>query len=31
LHALVQAIVASDSFQKRMKMGDAPAPSPVHN
>jgi hypothetical protein len=25
--ALVQAIVASDSFQKRMKSGDAPAPN----
>jgi len=27
LRALVQAIVASDSFQKRMKTGDAPVPN----
>ena len=26
LRALVQAIVASDSFRKRMKIGDAPVP-----
>jgi hypothetical protein len=31
LRAIVQAIVASDSFQKRVKTGDAPAPNPVHN
>ena len=31
LRALVQAIVASDSFQKRVKAGDAPVPNPVHN
>jgi hypothetical protein len=27
LRALVQAIVASDSFQRRMKTGDAPVPN----
>ena len=27
LRALVQAIVASDSFQKRVKTGDAPVPN----
>ena len=31
LRALVQAIVASDSFQKRMKTGDAPVPNAVYN
>jgi len=31
LRALVQAIVASDSFQKRTKTGDAPVPNPVHD
>ena len=31
LRALVQAIVASDSFQKRVKTGDAPVPNPAHN
>ncbi len=27
LRALVQAIVASDTFRKRVKAGDAPAPN----